>query len=350
MIEIKNICKEYNGNVILKDVNTTINEGDVVAIIGPSGCGKSTFLNCINVLNRATSGQIILNGVDIMAPACDLQKYRKKLGMVFQSFNLFGHLTVLENVINPQKTLLRRSRKEAYEKALNYLSLVGMADKMMSYPDQLSGGQKQRVAIARTLAMDPEVILLDEPTSALDPTMVGEVEYVIKKLAKQGRTMIIVTHELRLAREISNRVFYMDEKNIYEEGPTEKIFTNPEREKTRQFIERARISEIIITSPYYDYIEGMKQLEEYGDKLSFDPKLIQKMQLLFEEACIQTVMPQLMPEPHIRAVFEYIERKQQLTFTIYHPGKEMLNSENESLQQMIINKLANDIKIKEVLV
>ena len=230
MIELKHLRKEYDIVTPLKDVNTVINDGDIISVIGPSGTGKSTLLRCINMLETPTSGQVIINGVDVTAPKCDLGKIRQKTGMVFQSFNLFGHLTVIENIMLAQLDLLGKSRQEAYDEGMRLLRTVGLADKALKYPDELSGGQKQRVAIARTLAMDPDTILLDEPTSALDPTMVGEVQAVIRELATTGKTMLIVTHEMNFARFICNRVFYMDEGGIYEDGTPEQIFEHPQKE------------------------------------------------------------------------------------------------------------------------
>ena len=211
MIELRHLKKIYENAEPLKDVSVTINDGDVIAVIGPSGTGKSTLIRCINLLEKPTGGQIFLNGEEITAKGYDVRKARRKMGMVFQSFNLFGHLTVIENLMVPPMDLLGKSRQEAYEKGVELLRRVGLADKALNYPDELSGGQQQRVAIARTLAMDPEIILLDEPTSALDPTMVSEVQAVIRDLSRSGKTMMIVTHEMNFARAISNRVFYMDE-------------------------------------------------------------------------------------------------------------------------------------------
>ena len=233
MIKIEHLRKEYAGITPLKDINTVINDGDVISVIGPSGTGKSTLLRCINQLEKPTSGKIWLDDVEITDPKCNINKVRQKMGMVFQSFNLYGHKTVIENIMLAPMDLLGKSRQDAYDEGMRLLRTVGLAEKALNYPDELSGGQKQRIAIARTLSMDPDVILLDEPTSALDPTMVGEVETVIQDLSKTGKTMIIVTHELAFARAICNRAFFMDEGEIYEEGPPEQVFDNPQREKTR---------------------------------------------------------------------------------------------------------------------
>ena len=208
MIKIEHLKKEYPQVTPLKDVSVEIRDGDVVAVIGPSGTGKSTLLRCINQLEKPTSGRVWLDGVEITDKKCDINQVRRKMGMVFQSFNLFGHLTVIENIMLSPMDLLGKTKQEAYDEGMRLLRLVGLAEKALNYPDELSGGQKQRVAIARTLAMDPEIILLDEPTSALDPTMVDEVQEVIRELSGSGKTMMIVTHEMNFARAISNRVFF----------------------------------------------------------------------------------------------------------------------------------------------
>ena len=227
MIKIEHLRKEYSSITPLKDVSTVINNGDVISVIGPSGTGKSTLLRCINQLEKPTSGRIWVDDLEITDPKCDITRVRQKMGMVFQSFNLFGHRTVIENIMMAPMRLLGKSKQEAYDTGMQLLRKVGLAEKALNYPRQLSGGQKQRIAIARTLAMDPDVILLDEPTSALDPTMVGEVQAVIRDLAKTGKTMMIVTHEMNFARAISNRVFYMDEGGIYEDGTPEQILSIP---------------------------------------------------------------------------------------------------------------------------
>ena len=221
MIKIEHLKKEYPNVTPLKDVSVEIHDGDVISVIGPSGTGKSTLLRCINQMEKPTSGKVWVDGVEITDRKCDINKVRQKMGMVFQSFNLFGHLTVIENIMLSPVDLLGKSRQEAYDEGMRLLRMVGLAEKALNYPDELSGGQKQRIAIARTLAMDPDVILLDEPTSALDPTMVGEVQAVIRDLSKTGKTMMIVTHEMNFAKAISNRVFYMDEGGIYEDGTPE---------------------------------------------------------------------------------------------------------------------------------
>ena len=241
MIRIEHLRKEYPTAVPLKDVNIEIHKGDVISVIGPSGTGKSTLIRCINLLDQPTSGKVFIDDEEITAKGADVARIRRKMGMVFQHFNLFPHMTVIENIMSAPMDLLGKSKQEAYDKGIALLRKVGLADKALNYPDVMSGGQKQRVAIARTLAMEPEIILFDEPTSALDPTMIGEVQAVIRDLAKQGTTMIIVTHEMKFAREICNRVFYMDEGGVYEDGSPEQIFDNPQKERTRQFIRHLKV-------------------------------------------------------------------------------------------------------------
>ena len=238
MIEVKNLCKEFKDNKVLKGINTTINEGDVVCVIGPSGSGKSTFLRCLNMLEKPTSGQIIFEGEELTDPKKDLNIHRQKMGMVFQQFHLFPHMTVLKNLTTAPVMLKKLTEEEANEKAMALLKRVGLDDRADSYPEQLSGGQKQRVAIVRALCMEPDVMLFDEPTSALDPEMVGEVLEVMKQLAKEGMTMVVVTHEMGFAREVSNRVFFMDEGIIMEEGNPKDIFDNPQCERLKSFLSK----------------------------------------------------------------------------------------------------------------
>lgn len=237
-ILVENLVKKYGDNTVLNNINVSIAEGEVVCVIGPSGSGKSTFLRCLNRLEEPTSGDIIVDGAHLMDKNTNINAVRQHIGMVFQHFNLFPHLSVLENIILAPIDLKNASRQEAEKNAIRLLETVGLADKKDMYPDNLSGGQKQRVAIARALAMNPDVMLFDEPTSALDPEMVGDVLNVMKDLAKQGMTMVIVTHEMGFAKEVANRVMFIDGGNFLEDGTPEQIFTNPKHERTKDFLDK----------------------------------------------------------------------------------------------------------------
>ena len=237
-ISVHNLKKNFGKLEVLKDISIEIREGEVVCMIGPSGSGKSTFLRCLNRLEKITSGHVVVDGHPISDPNTNINKVRENIGMVFQHFNLFPHLTVKENITLAPTDLKLRGKEEAGRKALELLARVGLADKAEAYPGQLSGGQKQRVAIARSLAMNPDIMLFDEPTSALDPEMVGEVLEVMKQLAADGMTMVVVTHEMGFAREVADRVVFMDEGYIVEEGTPDEVFGNPREERTRSFLDK----------------------------------------------------------------------------------------------------------------
>ena len=238
MIKVKNLHKKFDELEVLKGIDEHIRPGEVVVVIGPSGSGKSTFLRCLNQLETATEGEIYVDDELITDPKCDVNKVRQKMGMVFQQFNLFPHLTILENITLAPVMLKKMTKDQAKEKAMELLKRVGLEEKAEAYPVQLSGGQKQRVAIARALAMNPEIMLFDEPTSALDPEMVGEVLDVMKDLAESGMTMVIVTHEMGFAREVASRVIFMDQGIIMENGTPEEGFTNPKNERTKLFLSK----------------------------------------------------------------------------------------------------------------
>ena len=238
ILKAENIKKSFGANEVLKGINLSVEKGETVAIIGPSGSGKSTFLRCLNMLEEATSGEIYVDGVHVNAKGVDVNLVRQKMGMVFQHFNLFPHLKIIDNITLAPVTLGKMTKEDAEKKAMELLDRVGLADKAQSYPVQLSGGQKQRVAIARALAMDPEIMLFDEPTSALDPEMVGEVLQVMRDLAKEGMTMIIVSHEMGFAKEVASRVLFIDNGNILEDGTPEKVFTNPDHERAQSFLSK----------------------------------------------------------------------------------------------------------------
>lgn len=238
IIDIKHLSKSFGNHEVLKDIDFAVHTGDVISVIGASGSGKSTLLRCLNLLEMPTSGEIYYRQENILSRGVNAPKYRAKVGMVFQNFNLFNNMTVLQNCIVGQTDVLKRSKAEAAETAMFYLEKVGMTPYINARPRQLSGGQKQRVAIARALSMNPEVLLFDEPTSALDPEMVGEVLAVMKQLATEGMTMLVVTHEMSFAREVSNRVVYMNEGVICEQGTPEEIFGNPQKQETKDFLSR----------------------------------------------------------------------------------------------------------------
>ena len=236
IIEVKDLQKSFGELEVLKGINTEVQRGEVVVVIGPSGSGKSTFLRCLNLMETPTGGSIFVDGVEITDPKCDINLHRQKMGMVFQHFNLFNNMTILRNMTLAPMTLLKKSRAEAEEKALTLLRRVGLEDKANAYPSQLSGGQKQRIAIVRALCMNPEVMLFDEPTSALDPEMVGEVLDVMKELARDGMTMVVVTHEMGFAREVGSRVLFMDEGVIMEENEPHEFFAQPKCELLQSFL------------------------------------------------------------------------------------------------------------------
>ena len=328
MIELKHLEKKYEDITPLKDVNTVINDGDVISVIGPSGEGKSTLLRCINMLERPTGGQILFDGVDITDPKYDVTLARRRMGMVFQSFNLFGHLTVIENLMLAPMDILKMSKQEAYETGIALLKRVDLAGREHQYPDQLSGGQKQRVAIARALAMDPSVILLDEPTSALDPAMVGEVQTVIRDMTGMGKTMMIVTHEMSFARAICNRVFFMNQGGIYEDGTPEQIFDNPGKDLTRRFIHRLKVMELKIDSPDYDFIGAGSEIEQYSMRNNIPSRIKYRIRLAFEELTQQMLFPVLKHTP-VMITVEYSEAESQAIVIACYGGGRFDPSEDE---------------------
>ena len=344
MIRIEHLRKEYPNALPLEDVNVEIRKGDVISVIGPSGTGKSTLIRCINLLDKPTSGKIFIDGEEITARGSDVARIRRKMGMVFQHFNLFPHMTVIENIMAAPMDLLGISKQEAYDKGIELLRRVGLADKALNYPDMMSGGQKQRIAIARTLAMDPEIILFDEPTSALDPTMIGEVQAVIRDLARQGITMIIVTHEMKFAREVCNRVFYMDQGGIYEDGSPEQIFDDPQKERTRQFIRHLKVLEYPIESRDFDFIGFNTQIEEFGRKHRISQRTIYNIQAYMEEMCVQIILPQMKAPFEALVTIEYSEEKDNAEVVVRYNGEDYdpLQTDNE-LSLLLVKKAAENI-------
>lgn len=343
MIRIEHLKKEYPGVTPLSDVNAVIENGEVISVIGPSGTGKSTLLRMINRLEDPTSGRIFIDDEEITAKDSKVNLLRRKMGMVFQSFNLFSHLNVVENIMAAQVDILGRSRQEAYDRGMELLRTVGLSDKALAFPDELSGGQKQRVAIARALAMDPEIILFDEPTSALDPTMVGEVQTVIQNLAKQNLTLIIVTHELEFARRVSSRIFYMDQGIIYEDGTPEQIFEHPEKERTRDFIRQKKTFSEQIESGRHDFLGTMSSIEEFGRKVVMSQDRIRAAQLVFEELVMQTILPQRGEDLRMHFTMEYAERTGDivLKFLWNGPQANPLDEMNELSRMIVESKTAS---------
>ncbi len=340
MIGVKHLSKHFDNQVVLKDVNAEIGKGEVISIIGPSGTGKSTFLRCINLLERPTGGKIVIDGIDILDKKTDVFKLRQKMGMVFQSFNLFSHLMAIENIMLGPVDLLRIGRREAYDAGMKLLTMVGLAEKAYAYPDELSGGQKQRVAIARTLAMSPEIVLFDEPTSALDPTMVSEVLAVIRKLAADGMTMMIVTHEMKFARDVSTRVLYMDEGIVYEEGPPQQLFGNPLKAKTRAFVRRIKTFGFEIKSKAFDLYALHGGIETFGRSQFLAEKQVYNIQLVLEEIIVHKLLPRLGESIDTSVTVGYSEEDGEVELAITYAGEPFNPFEDA--------KDANDLSMKIV--
>ena len=344
LIKVEHLRKEYSPDTVpLRDLNCEICEGDVISIIGPSGTGKSTFLNLLNRLEEPTSGTIWFDGADTTAQGYDLNEMRKKMGMVFQSFNLFSHLTLAENIMLAPVRLLGKSRQEAYDTAVKLLNAVGLGEKRLSFPGELSGGQQQRAAIARAMAMEPRVLLFDEPTSALDPTMVGEVLTVIRNLAKVGVTMLIVTHEMNFAREVSNRIFYMDEGCIYEEGSPSQIFDSPKREKTRQFVEHVKAFRWSARDSGKDFIGLESEFETFAYRNMMIPEITRKVLLMTEEAFAQIGRLSGKDREDLNISVEYADRKKEAVVVIDWQGKPLdVLKEGDEYSRILIHHASPD--------
>ncbi len=333
MIKVEHLSKKYGDLTVLKDISTEIKKGEVVSIIGPSGTGKSTFLRCLNLLDQPSGGAITIDGENVLDKKTDVAKIRQKMNMVFQSFNLFSHLSVLENLTLAPIKLKGLSKEAAEAKSMELLRLVGLAEKADNYPDELSGGQKQRVAIARCLAMEPEIILFDEPTSALDPTMVSEVLSVIRRLAKEGMTMAIVTHEMAFARDVSNRVFYMDQGLIYEEGTPEQIFDAPQKERTKAFINRVRNLVFNISSQDFDLYALNAEVEVFCEKQFLAKKLRDNLLLIIEELLI--IYKPLLDSLALQLTIAYSEKTEALALICENKGDPFNPLESKELPDEI---------------
>lgn len=349
MIRVEHLSKKFGSLTVLEDINVEIQKGEVISIIGPSGTGKSTFLRCLNLLEMPSGGKIFIDEIDILNKNTDVPKIRQKMGMVFQSFNLFSHLTVLENLTIGQIKLLGRNKEEAEKKAKDLLKMVGLAEKAESFAEELSGGQKQRVAIARCLSMDPEIILFDEPTSALDPTMVSEVLAVIRRLAKEGMTMAIVTHEMDFARDVSKRVFYMDEGLIYEEGTPQQIFENPQREKTKAFIHRIRSFNYHIDSPDYDLYAMHAEIEHFCEKHVLAKNMIYNVLLVVEE--LLEIYKSLSKRLEVDLTLSYSEKRDTMEIVFESSGEEgnMLDKiDKDDIGLTLINNFTESIEYERI--
>jgi polar amino acid transport system ATP-binding protein len=343
MITITDLKKSYGSLDVIKNITTTINKGEVITVIGPSGTGKSTFLRALNMLDPPTGGEIIFEGKNLTDKKTNINEVRKKMGMVFQSFNLFAHMSVLENLTIGQTKLLGISKTEAEIRARELLLTVGLAAKAEAYPDELSGGQKQRVAIARCLSMKPDIMLFDEPTSALDPTMVGEVTAVIKRLAESGMTMMIVTHEMEFAKNVSTRIIYMDEGGIYEEGTPDEIFSNPKKEKTRVFINRIKNFSYHIISDEFDFFEMMNILIGFCNTHGLSKAQARKAQLLIEE--VVNLIPK---EQGANVMFSFPDNQSSFEATFSYGGEKQNVLSETDISADIIRGIADEITYEYV--
>ncbi|MCL2064819.1 MAG: amino acid ABC transporter ATP-binding protein [Candidatus Cloacimonetes bacterium] len=340
ILSIRNLNKTFGNEVILENVNLEIKQGEVISIIGPSGTGKSTFLRAINFLSPLTHGEIYFKGAKITNHNVDF--IRQKMNMVFQNFGLFSHLTVMQNITSGQIDLLKLPKAEAKEKAMSILKTVGLAERANFYPNQLSGGQKQRVAIARCIAMNPEVILFDEPTSALDPTMVSEVIAVMRSLAKSGITMLVVTHEMEFAKEVSNRVLYMDEKGIYEAGTPEVIFNNPQKSKTKTFIYNIRSYNYETESKNFDYLELLSGVENFCFRNAINKKISNKLHLLIEELITNIISPER-AKWHLNLTHSEVLESFEIIIIYAGEKNNLLETSKEELPLMLVNNIAKSI-------
>lgn len=350
MISIRNLVKSFGDVRVLKDISIDIEKGEVISIIGASGGGKSTLLRCLNLLERPTSGSIVVNGVDLMDPATDVAAVRQNMNMVFQSFNLFDHMTALENLTLAPMKLKGMPRAEANARGMELLRMVGLGERAHYFPQELSGGQKQRVAIARCMAMNPEIILFDEPTSALDPTMVSEVLAVIRTLARQGMTMVIVTHEMDFARDVSTRVIYMDDGSIYESGPPDQIFDHPRRERTQAFLHHIRTWRYVIHSPDFDPYAMHGEIRRFGEKQLLSRQAIYNLQLLGEELT-QLILPRLRQGEKFEYSVQYVEDDHTLTafLNMQSGAPDPLDSEDEekALGIILIRKITSSVDYQQ---
>ena len=348
IISISGMKKSYGSFDVLRDMNLDVHKGEVISIIGPSGTGKSTFLRCLNLLEQPTSGSILIDGEDILKPDANVPLLRRRMGMVFQSFNLFNGMSVLDNLCLAPMQLLGKSREEAEKRALELLQMVGMAERAEALPDQLSGGQKQRIAIARALAMDPEILLFDEPTSALDPTMVNEVLGVMTRLARQGMTMLVVTHEMRFARQVSSRVLFFADGVVYEDGTPDQLFDNPQRERTKQFIQQIHETTFIIESEYFDWFAMMSQMEQFCQQYNLSRQRTTNVLHVIDESLAILGSGGRVISPNTVLTLAYTERDDSLQLSIKSQqaiGSDAFDAERDDLAVTILRNFCRDITI-----
>lgn len=338
MIRLSHIMKKYDNITPIKDIDAEIKTGEVVAIIGPSGTGKSTLLRMINGLEKPTSGKVFVDDIEVNDK--NSSAITRKVGMVFQNYNLFNHLTVIENLMIAQIEILKRDKQVAYDKSIELLKEVRLLDKENSYPNELSGGERQRIAFARTLAMDPEVLLLDEPTAALDPKLVDEIKDLILKYAKTGKTILIVAHSMQLARDVSTRVFYLDEGIIYEDGTPEQIFDNPQKEKTHNFIKNQNVIEFKIDKRF-NFTKESISLAEFCLRRKAYLKLVNKVLLVFEET-IEQILFVKYDNPDIKVMVGY--KNETLTMGIKYKGEKFdIKDSSNDISLKLVEGLASSI-------
>ena len=348
LISISGLKKSFGTLDVLRDINVDVHKGEVISVIGPSGTGKSTFLRCLNLLEQPTKGCILIDGQDILSPDADVPMLRRRMGMVFQSFNLFNGMTVLDNLCMAPMQLLGKSREEAEQKARDLLQTVGLAERADALPNQLSGGQKQRVAIARALAMEPEILLFDEPTSALDPTMVSEVLGVMTRLAREGMTMIVVTHEMRFARQVSSRVLFFADGVVYEDGTPTQLFEHPQRERTKQFIQQIHETTFSIESEQFDWYAMMAQMEQFCQQYNLSSQRTEGVLHVIDESLAILGSGGTAIQPGTRLTLSYTEQNDTLQLTINCPqevDQDLISAESDDLALIILRNFCQDISI-----
>ena len=342
VLRVQGLSKSFGTLSVLENVDLTVEQGDRIALIGPSGTGKSVFLRSIAMLEKPDAGHIFVGDTDITQRGANLNQIRQKMGMVYQGFHLFSHMDVLENIIFAPVKVKKIAKAEAKEKAIELLSMVGLREKLHAMPHTLSGGQKQRVAIARSLAMEPDVLLLDEPTSALDPAMTAEVLAIVRKLAQTGLTLMLVTHEMSFAQEFASRVLYMDECTIYEQGTPEQIFENPQKPKTITFINRLKVFEEFIESSGFDLVGMNARVEVYFQKYGIEKKRLLNLQLLLEELLLLLFQEQYaQTQPDISLAVEYAPGKKEVKINMNYtgPAYDPFEGDGEDIGVMLIRKL-----------